>query len=106
MGLFWIPEFEQVLYSFSDIPLQLLTMIRQSLYSGATTRKDVHSLINTESDLHKFKQSEGMSNSDYHEKLKGLIEIYEFQDSAFLVDEPLPERVGCRNMSCQVLVGN
>ena len=61
----------------SSDPLELLRLIRQSLFTGATTRKDVHALIDAESALYRFRQSERMTNSEYLEKLKGLIEVYE-----------------------------
>ena len=61
----------------SSNPLELLRLIRQLLLTGATTRKDVHALIDAESALYKFRQSKLMPNSEYLEKLKGLIEVYE-----------------------------
>ena len=58
----------------SDV-LQLLILIRQSLYNRATTRQATHAFIEAEMELFKFKQSESMSNSEYMEKLKGLVEV-------------------------------
>ena len=61
----------------SSDPMGLLSLIRQSLFTGATTRKNVHALIDAEMALYKFKQGERMSNSKFLEKLKGLVEVYE-----------------------------
>ena len=55
----------------------LLRIIRQSLFSGATTRKNVHSKIDAATALYKFKQGDQMTNSEYLEKLKGLVEVFE-----------------------------
>ena len=58
-------------------PIALLRLIRQSLYHRATRRKDTHALLEAELALHKFRQTEQMSNSDYLEKLRELVEVYE-----------------------------
>ena len=58
-------------------PIALLRIIRQSLYHRATRRKDTHALLEAELALHKFRQTEQMSNSDYLEKLRELTEVYE-----------------------------
>ena len=58
-------------------PIALLRIIRQSLYHRATRRKDTHALLEAELTLHKFRQTERMSNSDYLEKLRELVEVYE-----------------------------
>ena len=52
-------------------------MIRQSLYQRATRRQETHALIEAETTLMRFRQSECMSNSDYLEKLRDLVEVYE-----------------------------
>ena len=57
-------------------PIALLRTIRQSLYHRATRRKDTHALFEAELALHKFRQTEQMSNSDYLEKLRELVEVY------------------------------
>ena len=61
----------------SSNALGLLRLIRQSLYQWATRRKDTHALIEVETALMRFRQSECMSNSDYLEKLRDLVEVYE-----------------------------
>jgi hypothetical protein len=61
----------------SSDPMGLLALIRQSLFTGSTTRKGVHALIDAETALYKFKQSDRMTNSEYLEKVKGLVEVYE-----------------------------
>ena len=58
-------------------PISLLRTIRQSFYHRATRRKDTHALLEAELALHKFRQTERMSNSDYLEKLRELVEVYE-----------------------------
>ena len=58
-------------------PIALLRIIRQSLYHRATHRKDTHALLEAELTLQKFRQTEQMSNSDYLEKLRELVEVYE-----------------------------
>ena len=58
-------------------PIALLRTIRQSLYHRATRRKDTHALLEAELALHKFRQTERMSNSDYLEKMRELVEVYE-----------------------------
>ena len=57
--------------------LGLLRLIRQSLYQRATRRQETHALIEAETSLMRFRQSERMSNSDYLEKLRDLVEVYE-----------------------------
>ena len=57
--------------------LDLLRLIRQSLYQRATRRQETHALIEAEITLMRFRQSERMSNSDYLEKLRDLVEVYE-----------------------------
>ena len=56
----------------SSNALGLLRLIRQSLCQWATRRKDTHALIEVETALMRFLQSERMSNSDYLEKLRDL----------------------------------
>lgn len=57
--------------------IRLLTLIRQSLYQRATHRQNTHTLIEAETALLKFHQNKRMSNSDYLERLRELIEVYE-----------------------------
>ena len=61
----------------SSNTLGLLRLIRQSLYQRATRRHETHALIDAETTLMCFRQSERMSNSDYLEKLRDLVEAYE-----------------------------
>ena len=61
----------------SSNALGLLRLIRQSLYQRATRRQETHALIEAEITLMRFRQSERMSNSDYLEKLRDLVEVYE-----------------------------
>ena len=61
----------------SSNALGLLRLIRQSLYQRATRRQETHALIEAETALMRFRQSERMSNSDYLEKLRDLVEVYE-----------------------------
>ena len=61
----------------SSNALGLLRLIRQSLYQRATRRQETHALIEAETALMRFRQSEQMSNSDYLEKLRDLVEVYE-----------------------------
>ena len=55
----------------------LLQIIQQSLYHCTTRWKDTQALIDAELSLHCFKQTEYMSNPEFHEKLHELIEVYE-----------------------------
>ena len=61
----------------SSNALGLPRLIRQSLYQQATRRQGTHALIEAETTLMRFRQSERMSNSDYLEKLRDLVEVYE-----------------------------
>ena len=61
----------------SSNALGLLRLIRQSLYQRATRRQETHALIEAETNLMRFRQSERMSNSDYLEKLRDLVEVYD-----------------------------
>lgn len=54
--------------------IQLLTLIRQSLYQRATRKKSTHALIDAETNLLCFHQHDRMSNSEYLEHLKELVE--------------------------------
>ena len=61
----------------SSNALGLLCLIQQSLYQRATRRQETHTLIEAEIALMHFRQSERMSNSNYLEKLRDLVEVYE-----------------------------
>ena len=65
------------LVNSSSNALGLLRLIRQSLYQRATRRQETHALIEAEVTLMRFRQYERMSNSDYLEKLRDLVEVYE-----------------------------
>ena len=54
----------------------LLRLIRQSLFKGATTKKNTEALQDAELSLYTFRQGETMTNGIYLEKYKGLIERY------------------------------
>ena len=60
----------------SDV-MGLLTLIRRSMHNKATTKQITHSYAEAEADLIRFRQTDKMSNSDYLEKFKGLISVYE-----------------------------
>ena len=53
--------------------IELLTLIRRSLYTGATTRNPVHALRNAYSRYRSFRQGTRMSCSDYLSKFKALV---------------------------------
>ena len=47
------------------------------MYQQAANQAPVHSLLEAEAALHKFRQTKNMSNVTYLEKVKSLIEVYE-----------------------------
>jgi hypothetical protein len=47
------------------------------MYEQGTNQAPVHSIIKVELALYSFKQTEGMSNAVYLEKMKSVIEVYE-----------------------------
>ena len=53
--------------------IELLTLIRQSLYTGATTQNPVHALRDAYSHYQSFQQGTRMSSSDYLCKFKALV---------------------------------
>ena len=55
----------------------LLRLIRQCLYTGATRKKDTVSLQETEEALFFLKQGEHMTNHEYLEKFRDIIECVE-----------------------------
>jgi len=57
--------------------IELLREIRMAMCQQTTNQAPVHSLIDAESALHKFRQTENMSNAACLEKSKGLIEVCE-----------------------------
>jgi hypothetical protein len=61
--------------------ITLLQAIWAVMYQQIANQAPVHSLINVEMNLYKFRQMENMSNAVYLEKLKGLIEVYEHASS-------------------------
>ena len=56
--------------------IALLKLIQKSLYNQATGKQFIHAQIEAELALHKFIQGRNMSNSDYLDKFKGLVEVY------------------------------
>ena len=57
--------------------IELLREIRTAMCQRVTNQAPAHSLIDAETNLHKFRQTENMSNTAYLEKLKSLVEVYE-----------------------------
>ena len=57
--------------------LALLHLVCASMCQQTTNQAPVHSLIEAEAALHKFRQTENMSNTTCLEKLKSLIEVCE-----------------------------
>ena len=57
--------------------MALLRLIRQCLYTGATTKKDAVSLQEAEEALFHFKQGEHMSNHEYLEKFRDIVKRVE-----------------------------
>ena len=57
--------------------LGLLELIRESMYTGTTRRKDTTALVEAATKLFAFRQPDGMSLHDYFETFKGLVKIYE-----------------------------
>jgi hypothetical protein len=61
----------------SDV-ISLLELIRSCLFSGATTRHEVHALQDAEDNFLGLKQTTNMSNADYLDKFKTYLQIYEY----------------------------
>ena len=59
----------------------LLRLIRESLYTGATTKKPTESLQEAEEGLLGFRQGENMTNSNYLDKFRSLVERVEHHGS-------------------------
>jgi hypothetical protein len=59
----------------SDV-LELLKLIQKSMYTKATNRHPTHALYEADNALAKFRQGDDMSNSDFLEKFKSLIDIF------------------------------
>jgi hypothetical protein len=59
----------------SDV-LELLKLIQKSMYTKSTNRHPTHTLYEAEAALIKFRQGDDMSNSDFLEKFKSLLDIY------------------------------
>ena len=59
----------------------LLCLIRESLYTGATTKKQTESLQKAEEGLLGFRQGENMTNSNYLDKFHSLVEQVEHHGS-------------------------
>ena len=67
----------QGIISNSDL-IRLLGLIRESLYTGSTTKKTTQSLQEAEESLMSFRQGDNMSNNTFLDKFKGLVERYEY----------------------------
>ena len=67
----------QHIISNSDL-IRLLGLIRESLYTGSTTKKTTQSLQEAEESLVSFRQGDNMSNNTFLDKFKGLVERYEY----------------------------
>ena len=59
----------------------LLHQIRESLYTGATTKKPTESLQEFEEGLLEFRQGKNMTNSNYLDKFRSLVEQVEHHGS-------------------------
>ena len=59
----------------------LLCLIRESLYTGATTKKPTESLQEAEEGLLGFRQGKNMTNSNYLDKFRSLVEQVEHHGS-------------------------
>ena len=70
----------------SDV-MRLLTLIRDCIYSRATTRNPTHSLVDAQAALYTFRQKDNMSNHDFLQKFKGLVEVVEHLGGTLGVDE-------------------
>ena len=69
------PKWNAVLASL-DVVIELLKMIQTSLFSGATTRHTMHSLITAHDAFMSFRQTSRMTNSAYLDKFKLLLDVF------------------------------
>jgi len=65
------------LISNSDDLIGLLRLIRTSMYTGATSKNSMHSLIEARNKFYSFRQSSRMTNADYLRMFKGLVDAVE-----------------------------
>jgi hypothetical protein len=63
--------------SSSDDLIGLLRLIRPSMYTGATSKNSMHSLIEARNKFYSFRQSSRMTNADYLCMFKGLVDAVE-----------------------------
>jgi hypothetical protein len=63
--------------SDSDDIIGLLRLIRTSMYTGATSKNEMHSLIDTRAKFYAFKQTPRMSNADYLRVFKANVDAIE-----------------------------
>ena len=63
--------------SDSDNIIGLLRLIRSSMYTGATSKNEMHSLIDTWAKFYAFKQTPRMSNADYLRVFKANVDAIE-----------------------------
>jgi hypothetical protein len=57
--------------------IELLQLIRTSMYTGATSKNPIHSLIDAQSSFHAFRQTSRMTNAEYLRVFKGLVDAVE-----------------------------
>jgi hypothetical protein len=70
----------------------LLQLIRTSMYTGATSKNSLHSLIEAQAKFHAFRQSSRMTNADYLHTFKGLVDAIEHLDGDLGVDSAIISR--------------
>ena len=63
--------------SNGDDLIGLLRLIRTSMYTGATSKNSMHSLIEAQNKFASFKQSSRMTNAEYLRTFKGLVDAIE-----------------------------
>ena len=57
--------------------MQLMALIRTSMYDQVASRWHTHSYVEAENIFMRARQTENMSNSEYLEKFKGMLEVFE-----------------------------
>ena len=80
--------------SSGDDLIGLLRLIRTSMYTGATSKNPMHSLIEARSKFYSFRQSSRMTNADYLRMFKGLVDAVEHLNGDLGTDHPvITERI-------------
>jgi hypothetical protein len=78
----------------NDDLIELLRMIRTSLYTGATSKNTMQSLIEARSKFYSFKQTNKMTNAEYLRTFQGLADAVEHLGGDLGVDdEVIRERI-------------